>query len=48
MYVQLEEFILVDLHVLLYTWRMRYWMEFTLIFIQSQQWMRNVRNALNT
>ena len=34
-YVHLVEFILVDVVTLLYTWRMRYWMEFTLVYIQS-------------
>ena len=46
MYVRtLEEFIPENLHVLL---ELRYCMAITLVFIQSQQWMRNVRDALNT
>ena len=47
MYVcTLEEFILDDLHYLEYKLELRYCMENTLVFIQSQQWMRNVRIAL--
>ena len=34
-YVHIVEFILVDVDTLLYTWRMRYWIEFTLVYIQS-------------
>ena len=42
----LEEFILDDLHHLEYKLELRYWMENTLAFIQSQQRKRNVRIAL--
>ena len=47
MYVcTLEEFILDDLHYLEYKLELRYCMENTLVFIQSQQRKRNVRIAL--
>ena len=42
----LEEFILDDLHYLEYKLELRYCMENTLVFIQSQQRKRNVRIAL--
>ena len=49
MYVcTLEEFILDDLHYLMYKMELRYCVEITLEFIQSQQWMRNVRIALRS
>ena len=41
-----EEFILDDLHYLEYKLELRYYMENTLAFIQSQQRKRNVRIAL--
>ena len=48
MYVcTLEEFILVDLDTLLHNLELRCCVEITLVFIQSQQWMRNVRIALD-
>ena len=47
MYVcTLEEFILDDLHYLEYKLKLRYCMENTLVFIQSQQRNRNLRIAL--
>ena len=47
MYVcKLEEFILDDLHYLENKLKLRYCMENTLVFIQSQQRNRNVRIAL--
>ena len=49
MYVcTLEEFILDDLHYLMYKMELRYCVEITLVFIQSQQRMRNVRIALRS
>ena len=39
----IEEFILDDLHYLMYKMELRYCVEITLVFIQSQQWMRNDR-----
>ena len=49
MYVcTLEEFILDDLHYLMYKMELRYCVEITLVFIQSQQWMRNVGIALRS
>ena len=49
MYVcTLVEFILDDLHYLMYKMELRYCVEITLVFIQSQQWMRNVRIALRS
>ena len=42
----IEEFILDDLHYLMFKMELRYCVEITLVFIQSQQWMRNVRIAL--
>ena len=49
MYVcTLQEFILDDLHYLEYKLKLRYCMENTLVFIQSQQRNRNVRIALGT
>ena len=48
MYVcTLEEFILVDLDTLLHNFELGCCVEITLVFIQSQQWMRNVRIALD-
>ena len=44
----IEEFILDDLHYLMYKMELRYCVEITLVFIQSQQWMRNVRIALRS
>ena len=44
----IEEFILDDLHYLMYKMELRYCVEITLEFIQSQQWMRNVRIALRS
>ena len=43
-----EEFILDDLHYLMYKMELRYCVEITLVFIQSQQRMRNVRIALRS
>ena len=43
-----EEFILDDLHYLMYKMELRYCVENTLVFIQSQQWMRNARIALRS
>ena len=49
MYVcTLVEFILDDLHYLMYKMELRYCVEITLVFIQSQQWMRNVRIYLRS
>ena len=49
MYVcTLEEFILDDLHYLMYKMELRYCVEITLVFIQSQQWMWYVRIALRS
>ena len=42
----LEEFILDDLHYLLYKLELRYCVGNTLVFIQLHQWKRNVRIAL--
>ena len=42
----IEEIILDDLHYLEYKLELRYCMENTLVFIQSQQRKRNVRIAL--
>ena len=42
----LEEFILDDLHYLMYKLELRYWMENTLAYIQLQERKRNVRIAL--
>ena len=45
----IEEFILDDLHYLMYKLELkieRYCVGNTLVFIQSQQWKRNVRIAL--
>ena len=36
------------LDALLYKLELRYCVEITLVFIQSQQWMRNVRIALRS
>ena len=44
----IEEFILDDLHYLMYKMELRHCVEITLVFIQSQQWMRNVRIALRS
>ena len=44
----IEEFILDDLHYLMYKMELRYCVEITLVFIQSQQSMRNVRIALRS
>ena len=49
MYVcTLEEFILDDLHYLMYKMELRYCVEITLVFIQSQPWTRNVIIALRS
>ena len=44
----IEEFILDDLHYLMYKMELRYCVEITLVFIQLQQSMRNVRIALRS
>ena len=44
----IEEFILDDLHYLMYKMELRCCVEITLVFIQSQHWMRNVRIALRS
>ena len=47
MYVcTLEEFILVDVVTLLYKLEVNYYVENTLVFIQSQQWKRKDEIAL--
>ena len=44
----IEEFILDDLHYLMYKMELRYCVEITVVFIQSHQRMRNVRIALRS
>ena len=44
----IEEFILDDLHYLMYKMELRYCVEITVVFIQSHQRMRNVSIALRS